>query len=767
MMWTRILFRGRFSRSSFHLANGALLLASSACYVTPAHMTCTDVDGSLECTCKFVYADCDNIFFNGCETNTATDANHCGACGNSCAAPKICLNGKCGCSAANCFCADFATDPDNCGACGTSVDDGNACTIDTCVAAMPVYTNEPAGTYCGAGYCNGNGVCLSVNGAACTTNDGCWSGFCADGVCCENACDGTCEACSKAQTGVWDGVCRPILYFTDPADECPNGVCDGYGQCTNPGMACTAPSDCASGFCNDGFCCDSPCTETCMACNVVGNVGTCVPVPMFEDDLNATPPCNGATQSCNGSGVCKGDIGDTCATNAECLSGHCDSGTCGEFVNQPGPVVWELHQDASTPPVDAWYNYQYPHLSVSSLVARNDGSLMGSGTNVFGVFGLGSGDVWYQKGNQVGSQGDYRGPHPFIFDIDAAGQSVTLQSMGQVGWSQQYNNTSNPYTCYGWCEREEDYVIGPHLWLTGGNVGMVREQWHYGPQFGGPSVWTCKFGELTKSGTPSWSLGTAEVCAMQPRGIAGDDVGNSWIPKGAGITQYDPTGQVVQTLPNPFSGMPGHFVLGPQGEFYIGGDDPSGIRLAKADVSGMLQWTKTVPAPDVHANKCFSYAVDTGGNILLAFSSASVVDVGNGPMPRLGQKDLILAKLDPQGNVAWAKRLGGGGFTVKSCSMRRTGSDDFAMVLDYAGMVDLGDGVLPSSPVLAKFDATGALLWHADLTSHFPFVAEEQSWALSGHPSGAVFVSGAGHAPDPVNWWEPRDLRFVVVKYGP
>jgi len=394
---------------------------------------------------------------------------------------------------------------------------------------------------------------------------------------------------------------------------------------------------------------------------------------------------------------------------------------------------------------------------------------MGSGTNVFGVFGLGSGSVWYQLGNQVGSRGDFRGPHPFIFEIDAAGQSVTLQSKGTVGWSEQYlNNFSNPNDCGGWCGKVETYVIGPILWRAGGDVGRYHEEWRSGPQWSPSSVTICNFGELMKSGPPSWSLGTADVCAMQARDFAGDDAGNTWIRKGAGITQYDPTGQVGQTLPNPFSGMPGHFVVGQQGEFYIAGHDLSGIRLAKADASGMLQWSKMVPDPiNLSSNNCFSYAVDAGGSILLTFSSTNIVDLGNGPMTRLGQKDLILAKLDAQGNVTWAKRFGGGAFTVESCSLQRTGSDDIAMVLDYAGMVDLGDGVLPSSPVLAKFDTKGALLWHADLTLHLPLVAEEQSWALSGHPSGALFVSGAGHAPNPVNWWEPRDLRFVVAKYGP
>ena len=58
------------------------------------------------------------------------------------------------------------------------------------------------------------------NGGACTAASGCSSGFCVDGVCCETACGGACNACSSAKTGAADGLCRPITAATDPDNEC-------------------------------------------------------------------------------------------------------------------------------------------------------------------------------------------------------------------------------------------------------------------------------------------------------------------------------------------------------------------------------------------------------------------------------------------------------------------------------------------------------------------------------------------------------------------
>jgi hypothetical protein len=275
-----------------------------------------------------------------------------------------------------------------------------------------------------------------------------------------------------------------------------------------------------------------------------------------------------------------------------------------------------------------------------------------------------------------------------------------------------------------------------------------------------------------------------DVCALNARQIAGDDAGNVLVRNAVGLTKYDPAGQVVQTMPDPFPASSlsalGHenpLALGPQGEIYAGLRSATAVWLAKANSAGTLQWSKTITAttdPTTYWKRSFSYAIDALGNILVAFHSSGPVDLGNGPLPKLGSTDLILAKLDPQGNVIWEKRFGGPGFEAHDVSMRRTGTRDMAIVLEFSGLMDLGDGVLESSSVLAKFDSLGTLLWHADLATLFPFpiTADTNHWALSGHPSGAVFVSGSGHAPMPPppceDWTSThRPVRMVVARYGP
>lgn len=78
-------------------------------------------------------------------------------------------------------------------------------------------------------------------GAACTADSQCGSGHCVDGVCCDQACEGTCTACTAAKKGSGvDGTCEPVALGHDPDDECPRyamhlcshpGGCDGAGAC--------------------------------------------------------------------------------------------------------------------------------------------------------------------------------------------------------------------------------------------------------------------------------------------------------------------------------------------------------------------------------------------------------------------------------------------------------------------------------------------------------------------------------------------------------
>src|SRR5688572_19850398 len=71
------------------------------------------------------------------------------------------------------------------------------------------------------------------------------------------------------------------------------------------GNACTAGGECTSGFCADGVCCNSPCIGACVACNLSGSAGTCLPIT------------NGTACS----------DGNRCSSGDVCQAGTCLPGT--------------------------------------------------------------------------------------------------------------------------------------------------------------------------------------------------------------------------------------------------------------------------------------------------------------------------------------------------------------------------------------------------------------------------------------------------------
>ena len=79
--------------------------------------------------------------------------------------------------------------------------------------------------------CDAAGVCRKKSGESCGGKAECVSGFCVDGVCCAEACDGLCRSCSAAvkQQGA-DGICGFIKVGTNPEFECAQS-CDGMGSC--------------------------------------------------------------------------------------------------------------------------------------------------------------------------------------------------------------------------------------------------------------------------------------------------------------------------------------------------------------------------------------------------------------------------------------------------------------------------------------------------------------------------------------------------------
>jgi hypothetical protein len=201
-------------------------------------------------------------------------------------------------------------------------------------------------------------------GSQCAVGEGCDSGFCVGGRCCESACDGVCEACSEGgrcqlapadddrcavitcevgattcatyaesqatnrcqSPGVCKTACDPVTVAIDTlcAEVAPgiNGVCNEAGNCVDPrsafGAACQSDIDCAEGTCIDGVCCSEACNGACESCDATG---ACV--------ADASGSSCGEGLACFGRGACLSPNGAVCQTAAECGSGNCEAAVGG------------------------------------------------------------------------------------------------------------------------------------------------------------------------------------------------------------------------------------------------------------------------------------------------------------------------------------------------------------------------------------------------------------------------------------------------------
>jgi hypothetical protein len=183
--------------------------------------------------------------------------------GCTAATAKTCASGFC----VDGVCCSSAVCSGTCQSCSVVGHEG-ICTVATAGTEVP--------GSCPGQACDSSGSCKVKNGTACSSASACASGFCVDGVCCENACDGTCVSCNQSGRA---GKCSAYSQGSDPETECTFGLgacratCNGAGACDYPRAGTPCGTGCRS--CDgNGMCADAPDASSCATGGAGGAGGT-------------------------------------------------------------------------------------------------------------------------------------------------------------------------------------------------------------------------------------------------------------------------------------------------------------------------------------------------------------------------------------------------------------------------------------------------------------------------------------------------------------
>ncbi len=244
------------------------------------------------------------------------------------------------CSAANACASGFCVDgvccdtecAGECRSCLAAQSEGvdGVCTFVPAGSEV-VSNDEPPAEDCpGVQTCDGEGACFAkAPGGVCDGDNECLSGFCTDGVCCEERCGGTC------QRGSEQGSCVAVTSGEDPG-TCASCISDGSCDGRDIGEGCSAATECGSNSCVDEVCCSSACDGVCQSCSS----GAC------ESVLGVADPDTCA--QCTAAGECAAPAGEGCVVDTDCLSGVCECGLCREWRVLASPTGATLRDAIGT-----------------------------------------------------------------------------------------------------------------------------------------------------------------------------------------------------------------------------------------------------------------------------------------------------------------------------------------------------------------------------------------------------------------------------------
>ena len=169
--------------------------------------------------------------------------------------------------------------------------------------------------------------------------------------------------------------------------------------------------------------------------------------------------------------------------------------------------------------------------------------------------------------------------------------------------------------------------------------------------------------------------------------------------------------------------------------------------VSKLDVNGDFVWAKRVGGTSYDYGQ--SLVIDNSGNTFVTGTFASTADFDPGPavynVTAFGSADIFVLKLDPSGNFAWVKQIGGA-----------LDENSYSIVLDPSGNIyttgyfrsttDFDPGpanysLTPNGNIdifLSKLDNTGNFLW----AKAFGGPGYDRGFSVINDPSGNIYLTG-------------------------
>lgn len=168
------------------------------------------------------------------------------------------------------------------------------------------------------------------------------------------------------------------------------------------------------------------------------------------------------------------------------------------------------------------------------------------------------------------------------------------------------------------------------------------------------------------------------------------------------------------------------------------------VFVMKKAPDGSLLWVTQMPGTE-GTSLAFarSIAVDAAGNAYVAGDFSRTMSAGSTMLTSDGNYDAFVAKLAPDGNVAWAARYGGlRGETVDGVAVDSSGN---VLTAGYT-FLTTPDGASYSNIQIAKFSPSGSQLWLKQLgNSTATGNATDIAHAVAADGAGNVYIAGRFH----------------------